>query len=67
MVMTTITRTMAEEEGRRADADTNMPAEVADKIRNRPPARLTEVDNDVGYKCKEMLECDILRSECPNH
>lgn len=33
-------RVMLEEEGRSAGAETNMPAEVADKSRKNPPARL---------------------------
>lgn len=31
---------MAEEEGSKAGADTNMPADVADKMRKKLPARL---------------------------
>lgn len=42
MAMTSMNNVMLEEEGRRAGAETNMPAEVADKSRNNPPARLSE-------------------------
>lgn len=40
MAMMSMKSVMLDEEGRRAGADTNMPAEVAEKIRKNPPARL---------------------------
>ena len=40
MAITSIKSVMLEEEGRSAGAETNMPAEVADKRRKNPPARL---------------------------
>lgn len=40
MAMTSMKSVMLEEEGKSAGAETNIPAEVADKSKKNPPARL---------------------------
>lgn len=62
MAMTSMKRVMLEEEGRSAGAETNMPAEVAEKRRKNPPARLHDTHN--GILSRSAPEQSCIRVHC---
>lgn len=63
MVMTSMKSVMLEEEGKRAGAETNIPAEVADKSKKKPPARLEDFvffASTTSTECRSLIDSVVI-------